>query len=262
MKTILAPALAPLPETSGYCPHCNKTHRLGSGRGYEIARRLIQWLTGSRTIALYARNDRGQTTPEDPTLATDYLWGAARGKMFGVMECLRPDGSVLTLYAFSGQYNGRWLVDGWVPPLFDVDEFITVTGDTEKEIKRLTEELAAYGKGHPEKTILRQRRRLLSKELTAKIHNLYRLHNFNGQSASLPEAFTGSGGIPTGTGDCCAPKLLDYAARNNLQPLGMAEFYIGRATKSGSYRHGDFSAPCAKRCSPILGFLLCGLADN
>jgi hypothetical protein len=56
----------------------------------------------------------GSSTP-DPALATDYLFGPARGKMFGILEGHDQEGQQRFLYAFSGQYNGRWLVDGWVP---------------------------------------------------------------------------------------------------------------------------------------------------
>ena len=34
--------------------------------------------------------------------------------------------TIVLLHAFSGQYNGLWLVDGWVPPLFDIDEFLDI----------------------------------------------------------------------------------------------------------------------------------------
>ena len=65
--------------------------------------------------------------------------------------------------------------------------------------------------------------------------------------------------MPTGTGECCAPKLLHHAATHGLTPLGLAEFYVGRTNRSGTRRHGEFYAPCAEKCAPILGFLLCGV---
>ena len=68
-------------------------------------------------------------------LETAILFGPAKGKMFGVMECLAPDGTTVFLQAFSGQYNGIWLVDGWAPPLFAVDDFLSITLDKEKQIK-------------------------------------------------------------------------------------------------------------------------------
>jgi hypothetical protein len=77
---------------------------------------------------------------------------------------------------------------------------------------------------------------------------------------ALSEVFTGKA-MPTGTGECCAPKLLHHAAVHGLTPLGLAEFYIGRENRSATRAHGRFFAPCEEKCRPILGFLLCGLPE-
>jgi len=42
-----------------------------------------------------------------------------QGKMFGVLVVAAPDGRVGYLRGFSGMLDGRWLVDGFAPPLFD-----------------------------------------------------------------------------------------------------------------------------------------------
>ena len=91
------------------------------------------------------------------------------------------------------------------------------------------------------------------------IHNLYELHNFCGEKKSIYEAFCLPKGIPTGTGDCCAPKLLNYAALKNLKPIGLAEFYWGAENRSGSRQHGEYYSCCENKCQPILGYMLCGL---
>ena len=90
------------------------------------------------------------------------------------------------------------------------------------------------------------------------IHDLYRLQNFHSQRAGLEEIFAAKKGVPTGTGDCCAPKLLQYAALHNLTPLALAEFYFGRENRSGTRQHGCFYPSCRTKCYPILGFMLCG----
>ncbi len=41
------------------------------------------------------------------------------GKMFGVLVVTDPEGQVGYLRAFSGMLDGRWEVEGFVPPLFD-----------------------------------------------------------------------------------------------------------------------------------------------
>ncbi|HEY9649134.1 MAG TPA: RluA family pseudouridine synthase, partial [Coleofasciculaceae cyanobacterium] len=71
---------------------------------------------------------------------------------------------------------------------------------------------------------LKQRRKALSQQLQTRMHAAYSLTNFSGQSLSLQQLIPG-GSIPTGTGDCCAPKLLHYAATHNLKPIAMAEFW-------------------------------------
>jgi hypothetical protein len=108
---------------------------------------------------------------------------------------------------------------------------------------------------------MQAQRRELSRSLMARIFELYRLTNFRGQTRSIKEAFLGPS-MPTGTGECCAPKLLHHAAVHGLTPLGLAEFYVGQENRSATRRHGQFFAPCAEKCRPILGYLLCGLSGK
>ena len=91
-----------------------------------------------------------------------------------------------------------------------------------------------------------------------KLHDLYELQNFKGEKKPLAEFFKDTNGIPTGAGDCCAPKLLNHAARNNLRPLGIAEFYWGKTNHSNTREHSQFYSCCVSKCQPILGFMLCG----
>ncbi len=187
----------------------------------------------------------------DPRLSTDYLLGEARGQMFGVLECTTLGGDLVVLRAFSCQYNGEWLVDGWVPPVLDVVEFHRIADPVDREIKTL-DRMIAEGKD----PALIRRRRALSRDLMTRIQGLYRFHNFRGQTKPLTEVF--QGGIPTGAGDCCAPKLLNHAALQGLTPRGISEFYWGRENRSGTRKHGEFYPACAGKCQPILGFMLCG----
>ncbi|MEH2150727.1 RluA family pseudouridine synthase [Nostoc sp.] len=104
---------------------------------------------------------------------------------------------------------------------------------------------------------LKQQRKALSCQLQAQMHASYSLTNFSGRSQSLQELMPG--GLPTGTGDCCAPKLLHYAATHNLKPLAMAEFWWGASSVNQDKIQGEFYGACAKRCQPLMGFLLSGL---
>jgi tRNA pseudouridine32 synthase / 23S rRNA pseudouridine746 synthase len=106
---------------------------------------------------------------------------------------------------------------------------------------------------------LKQQRKQLSCQLQAQMHAAYTLVNFLGQSKSLQQLVPD--GLPTGTGDCCAPKLLHYAATHNLKPLAMAEFWWG-ASSTQDKIPGEFYGACVERCQPLMGFLLSGLRPN
>ncbi|MEW6495251.1 MAG: RluA family pseudouridine synthase, partial [Cyanobacteriota bacterium] len=107
---------------------------------------------------------------------------------------------------------------------------------------------------------LKQQRKALSQQLQAQMHAVYSLTNFSGQSLSLQQLMPQ--GLPTGTGDCCAPKLLHYAATLGVKPLAMAEFWWGPSSVSQDKVEGEFYGACAERCQPLMGFLLSGLKPN
>ncbi|MFH0782993.1 MAG: hypothetical protein V2B20_13735 [Pseudomonadota bacterium] len=244
----------PATRSGGYCRRCKRAHFLGQGNTLGYCRQLAQLFAGRGTIDLFSG-----LPPIAPTLATEWLFGPARGKMFGVLECVRPDGTTTFLQAFSGQYNGCWLVNGWVPPLFDVPEFLALNVKGEPQIKALGKEIDRLKDRGDKWLALRKERRHLSRQLMKAFHDLYTLVNFRGETAKLSDVFLGKTGIPTGTGDCCAPKLLNFAACHQLRPIGLSEFYWGRENQSGTRRHGVFSSSCLEKCTPILGFMLCGL---
>jgi tRNA pseudouridine32 synthase / 23S rRNA pseudouridine746 synthase len=103
---------------------------------------------------------------------------------------------------------------------------------------------------------LRQQRKTISRQLQVQMHDAYRLMNFLGTASSLRELMPA--GIPTGTGECCAPKLLHYAASHQLKPIAMAEFWWGES--SGDKHQGEFYGACLERCQPLMGFMLAGLS--
>jgi tRNA pseudouridine32 synthase/23S rRNA pseudouridine746 synthase len=105
---------------------------------------------------------------------------------------------------------------------------------------------------------LRRERRRRSRALQAAMHASHGLVNFAGRYAPLRELF-GSRGIPSGAGDCCAPKLLHAAALAGIRPHAMAEIWCGPSPADGSRRDGEVYGPCDEKCAPLLGHLLCGL---
>ena len=230
----------------GFCADCGTTHSLPVGNSRQYALELLEQLNKFKRI------ERGT----DPKFSTDYLWSDARGQMFGVLECEDAKGNTVVLKAFSCQYNGEWLIDGWVPPVFDVETFHRLTVPVYKEINELGEQIKQHSAEE-----LSKKRANLSRNLMVEIHDLYRLTNFEGETRPLSEVLGKRKGIPVGTGDCCAPKLLNYAALNNLKPIGLSEFYFGKESKSGERQHGAFYTACKEKCQPILGFMLCGTKE-
>ena len=105
--------------------------------------------------------------------------------------------------------------------------------------------------------ILKKQRRELSRTLQTQMHSAYVLTNFAGETRSLRELIT-EGAMPTGMGDCCAPKLLHYAATNHLTPIAMAELWCGNPSADGYKIPGEIYGACVERCQPLMGFLLSG----
>ncbi len=235
----------------GYCDCCEKVHSLNHGNAMDHCYALMSKFESKGRID-FEKSDKLLNS----VFSIDYLFGKARGQMFGVLECEDCHGNTLILKAFSGQYNGIWKVDGWIPPLFAVREFDELVSDDEKRIKTLGREIERTTESFKRQHLI-QHRKKLSQRLMKEIHGLYKVHNFRSQVRSLYDFF--SDGIPTGTGDCCAPKLLNYAAQNQLKPLSLSEFYWGRENRSKTRQHGRFYSSCKEKCQPILGFMQCGI---
>lgn len=159
----------------------------------------------------------------DSTPLGDALMQVGHGRMFGILVC--TDGTVLK--AFSGELEGSYIEKGFVPPVFDVRRFESVMRKYDHLIKR--------DLNH----------RVLSRQCWAELQELYHFHCFDGSDKPLTSI---NSSLPSGTGDCCAPKLLSYAYSLGKKPLSLCEFFYG----SGSFEHKSFNTPCDSRCKPIL----------
>lgn len=146
--------------------------------------------------------------------------GPEEGSMLGILVC--TDGTVFR--AFSGLHASLMGKDGYVPPCFDPVKY--------NEISSLSTSDAAF-----------------SKQLWQKLLDLYEFHCFDGKTVRLKDIFPDA---PSGTGDCCAPRLLSYCYSLGRKPLSMAEFYWG----DGPFERGSFQSPCDTRCRPILKYIL------
>ena len=147
------------------------------------------------------------------------------------------------------------------PGCLSMAEFDRAKRPAEKAIKQVGARVDALPQTDPLCAELRKERKQRSQQLMQEIFDLYRFRNFRGETASLIDIYGRPGLPPTGTGDCCAPKLLHHVAGNHIRPEGMAEFYWGREKTSRIKRHGQFYSPCVSKCRQVLGFLLRGVAS-
>lgn len=195
-----------------------------------------------------------------------------RGKMFGVLivENTAPGANEHFAYvsAFSAMLDGTYRHEGFVPPIVDIS---LADGYFRQEEARIS----ALPVG-PER---KQKSQALQRWLFAE----YKLLNGVGETRNMLDVFAGEKPIlteeeffgrrnvnlrasdagtllpPAGAGECCAPKLLQYAYANGLKPLAMAEFWIGAATTTEVREYGRFYPACSGKCKPILRHMLQGL---
>lgn len=108
---------------------------------------------------------------------------------------------------------------------------------------------------------IKRKRKQLSTKLQTKLFKQYRMLNCAGIEKDLIELFQSSPYQipPAGTGDCAAPKLLQYAFKQNMKPLAIAEFWWGQAPKSEIRQHKNFYGACSGKCQPILAHMLEGM---
>ncbi len=107
---------------------------------------------------------------------------------------------------------------------------------------------------------LKSLRSQMSDELQEWIFKQYIVHNSTGEESSIFDIFATQGLVPPGgTGECAAPKLLEYAFRNGLKPIAMGEFWYGESPDTAVRTHGHFYPSCTSKCGPLLGFMLRGM---
>ncbi len=107
----------------------------------------------------------------------------------------------------------------------------------------------------------KEQRKRLSQTLQSKLHDQYVMLNAHGIKKPLLDIFKDSDlSFPSsGAGECAAPKLLQYAFSNLLEPICMGEFWWGRSPNAEVRKHGFYYPSCRSKCAPILGHMLDGL---
>lgn len=145
--------------------------------------------------------------------------------------------------------------------LRDKYEFRKLNQEIEQEINRLTDEINRF---ENEINDLKEERRTKSNALQNQLFNQYQFLNQFQTKKGLIEIFkeTTFQQPPAAAGECAAPKLLQYAFLNNLQPICMAEFWWGDSPKSEIKKHNQYYPACTGKCEPILGHMLEGIEMN
>ena len=130
------------------------------------------------------------------------------------------------------------------------DKWKESLAETGAQIRALETEISALKKERSER----------SDELQKWIFENTLVHNNRGEISSIWNIFECSGLVPPGgTGDCAAPKLLEFAYRNGLQPLAMGEFWYGLSPETAVRTHGHFYPSCTSKCGPLLSYMMQGL---
>ena len=192
---------------------------------------------------------------------------ADKGKMFGVLvvekptPCVSPplqgeSEGVFFLAAYSGLLAGRNDWPFFVPPVYDAQQPDGHFKTTEREISLAT---------HLSPLISKK----MSQDLQLWLFHQYQLLNARGEMKDLVDIWQSYYSRPKlrqkfplppgGTGDCCAPKLLQYAYQQGLKPVCMAEFWWGATTKEEIRQHLNYYPACRGKCKPILTWMLEGL---
>lgn len=141
---------------------------------------------------------------------------------------------------------------------FQKAEFARLKREWREKIEKCHCEVEAYQNNIDN---LCAKRKRLSEALQRWLFEQFVMLNARGERRDLCEIFapTPQRVPPAGAGECAAPKLLQYAYLNSLQPLAMAEFWQGDSPRGEVRRHGHFYPSCKGKCGPILGFMLQGL---
>lgn len=111
---------------------------------------------------------------------------------------------------------------------------------------------------HEQRDGLLRERKQRSDALQRWLFDLFVMVNGEGKRRTLTDIFalTPQHTPPSGAGECCAPKLLQYAFLHHLRPLQIAEFWQGRSPRMEIRHHGQFYGACSGKCKPILEFQL------
>lgn len=211
-----------------------------------------------------------------------------QGVMLGVLICKKPNGKKIVLKTVSGLLwtlnfqNGR-KCNNFVMPIVSTKKINAALKKNDKAIHELTDKInemlviSSPLNHRPTLETLKMARAKLTNESLLKVYSLYEFFCADGKKRKLLDICKKTL-PPTGTGDCCAPKLLNYAFSHHFLPLSMAEVFVDTSYQIGEsvvfprLRSGqaiaqrpmfnrqrsthNLQSPCDARCGLILPIML------
>lgn len=202
-----------------------------------------------------------------------------QGIMLGALICTNQDGTKdIPLVTISGvshtiefqqdKKNSDYIEDFiFVPPVVAPELITQALAKNDARIHELTAKIQELKekrdkKNQPseqEQSYLQERKKLTNESLK-NVYNLYSFKCADGSTKTLTaicqERINGAL-PPTGTGECCAPKLLHYAYSHNLTPLSMCEVFYEKANNNSDiHNNAEPCPPCSERCGIILPSML------
>ena len=186
-----------------------------------------------------------------------------QGLMIGCLICKDRSGNTVKLKSVSGVSYTLSPIDGisdpesiYVEPVVSPKLIEEALSKNDREIHLLTSYInnqKSLGKKDVEAI---KKRNTLCNESLDKVYSLYSFYCADGCRRSLKEIMqiTNKGQLPpTGTGECCEIKMLNYAFAHSLNPVSMAEIFY---TKGCSDHNPPLISPCDDRCALLLPIML------
>ena len=186
-----------------------------------------------------------------------------QGVMLGVLVCTDENNQRVYLAAPSGIH---WELENsaskknsgfiFVPPVVSPEKINEALSKNDNEIHRLTKEIKDLKNENTSDYSLRisqlkSRRTELTTESLSRVHCLYKFHDIKGNVFTLNEIIKDKGVLPpTGIGDCCEIKLLDFAFSKGWKVISLAQVYYEKG------KNPYYVEPCDSRCSWLLPRML------
>ncbi len=191
------------------------------------------------------------------------------GFMIGCMVCIDDHDKTIILKTISGIANKlekSSLVREsdnsiFVAPIVSNKEIHKAYEANDIEIHSLTDRIEKLQESFDESDKdeikrLKKRRIALCTDSLKAIHKLYHFHCADKSIKTIHqicEERNRKALTQTGTGECCAPKLINYAFSHNMRPVSLAEVYYNLQTNSCDFQLYE---PCNERCGVLLPSML------